>query len=102
MLWVGRRFTSGTGLPHLSTGHKRNTATVPDWVADAPAGARHQMITMVYQNGRIDLGPCMQDYLRWRNANARHPDVLAAQRRERARIRQRTPATLGTPKIKAA
>jgi hypothetical protein len=23
----------------------------------------------------------------WRNANARHPDVLAAQRRERARIR---------------
>ncbi|MFJ4675375.1 IS630 family transposase [Kitasatospora sp. NPDC088783] len=26
-------------------------------------------------------------YLRWHNANARHPDVLAAQRKERARIR---------------
>ncbi len=26
-------------------------------------------------------------HLRWRNKNARHPDVLAAQRRERARIR---------------
>ncbi|GAA2470504.1 hypothetical protein GCM10010388_73880 [Streptomyces mauvecolor] len=26
-------------------------------------------------------------YLRWRNQNARHPDLLAAQRRERARIR---------------
>ncbi|MET9680652.1 hypothetical protein ABZY29_10535 [Streptomyces coeruleorubidus] len=26
-------------------------------------------------------------YLRWRKANARHPDVLAAQRMERARIR---------------
>ncbi|MFE4649803.1 IS630 family transposase [Streptomyces sp. NPDC056707] len=26
-------------------------------------------------------------YLRWRNKNARHPDVLAAQRKERARIR---------------
>ncbi|MFJ3514355.1 helix-turn-helix domain-containing protein [Streptomyces sp. NPDC090131] len=26
-------------------------------------------------------------YLRWRNKNARHPEVLAAQRRERARIR---------------
>ena len=26
-------------------------------------------------------------YLRWRNANARHPDILATQRRERARIR---------------
>lgn len=29
----------------------------------------------------------LQAYLRWRNQNARHPDVLAAQRRERARIR---------------
>ena len=29
----------------------------------------------------------LQDYLRWRNAHARHPGLLAAQRRERARIR---------------
>ncbi|WP_323138358.1 helix-turn-helix domain-containing protein [Streptomyces sp. NBC_01571] len=29
----------------------------------------------------------LQSHLRWRNMNARHPDVLAAQRRERARIR---------------
>ena len=29
----------------------------------------------------------LQDYLRGANAHARHPDVLAAQRRERARIR---------------
>ncbi len=29
----------------------------------------------------------LQDYLRWRNVNARHPDVLAAQRQERARVR---------------
>ena len=29
----------------------------------------------------------LQAYLRWRNTHARHPDVLAAQRRERARIR---------------
>jgi DDE superfamily endonuclease len=26
-------------------------------------------------------------YLRWRNKNARHPDILAAQRKERARVR---------------
>ena len=32
-------------------------------------------------------GPQLQDHLRRRNAHARHPDVLAAQRRERARIR---------------
>jgi hypothetical protein len=31
----------------------------------------------------------MQAYLRWRNANARHPDVLAAQRGQRIRIRIR-------------
>jgi transposase len=44
----------------------------------------------------------MQDYLRWRNANARHPDVLAAQRRERARIRSERQRRWGRPKIKAA
>ncbi len=36
-------------------------------------------------------------YLRWRNANARHPDVLAAQRRERARIRSERQQRWGRP-----
>ena len=40
----------------------------------------------------------LQDYLRWRNANARHPDVLAAQRRERARIRSERQQRWGRPK----
>jgi transposase len=44
----------------------------------------------------------LQDYLRWRNANARHPDVLAAQRRERARIRSERQQRWGRPKTKAA
>jgi transposase len=44
----------------------------------------------------------MQDYLRWRNSNARHPDVLAAQRRERARIRSERQQRWGRPKTKAA
>jgi hypothetical protein len=44
----------------------------------------------------------MQDYLRWRNAHARHPDVLAAQRRERARIRSERQQRWGRPKPKAA
>jgi transposase len=44
----------------------------------------------------------LQDYLRWRNAHARHPDVLAAQRRERARIRSERHQRWGRPKIKAA
>jgi transposase len=44
----------------------------------------------------------LQDYLRWRNANARHPGVLAAQRRERARIRSERQQRWGRPKTKAA
>jgi transposase len=40
----------------------------------------------------------LQDYLRWRNANARHPDVLAAQRRERARIRSERQQPWGRPR----
>jgi hypothetical protein len=41
-------------------------------------------------------------YLRWRNAHARHPGVLAAQRRERARIRSERQQRWGRPKLKAA
>ena len=44
----------------------------------------------------------LQAYLRWRDANARHPDVLAAQRRERARIRSQRQQRWGRPKPKAA
>nr|WP_285581147.1 hypothetical protein [Actinoallomurus iriomotensis] len=41
-------------------------------------------------------------YPRWRNANARHPDVLAAQRQERARIRSERRQRWGHPRPKAA
>ena len=41
-------------------------------------------------------------YLRWRNANARHPDVLAARRRERARIRSERQQRWGRPRTQAA
>ncbi|WBB89337.1 IS630 family transposase [Verrucosispora sp. WMMC514] len=44
----------------------------------------------------------LQTYLRWRNANARHPDVLAAQRRERARIRSERQQRWGQPAALAA
>jgi hypothetical protein len=46
----------------------------------------------------------LQGYLRWRNANARHPDILAAQRRERARARVRSERQQrwGRPRAKAA
>jgi transposase len=44
----------------------------------------------------------LHKYLRWRNANARHPDVLAAQRRERARIRSERQRRWGQPVARAA
>ena len=40
----------------------------------------------------------LQAHLRWRNANARHPDILAAQRRERARIRSERHHRWGRPR----
>jgi hypothetical protein len=54
-----------------------------------------------YPNHTV-LARRLQDYLRWRNANARHPDVLAAQRRERARIRSERHQRWGRPRTKAA
>jgi hypothetical protein len=43
-------------------------------------------------------GRKLQDHLRWRNAHARHPDVLAAQRRERARVRSERQQSWGRPR----
>jgi len=40
----------------------------------------------------------LQAHLRWRNANARHPDVLAAQRKERARVRSEHHRKWGRPR----
>lgn len=40
----------------------------------------------------------LQAHLRWRNANTRHPDVLAAQRRERARVRAEKGHRWGRPR----
>jgi transcription initiation factor TFIIIB Brf1 subunit/transcription initiation factor TFIIB len=44
----------------------------------------------------------LHTYLRWRNKNARHPDLLAAQRRERARIRSEKGIRWGGRPITAA
>ena len=54
-----------------------------------------------YPNHSV-LARDMQAYLRWRNANARHPDVIAAQRRERARIRSKRHQRWGRPRTQAA
>jgi transposase len=58
------------------------------------AGSNHPNHTVLARH--------LQAYLRWRNINARHPDVLAAQRRERARIRSERQQRWGRPRQKAA
>jgi hypothetical protein len=51
---------------------------------------------------RTTLARRLQDYLRWRNTHARHPDVLAVQRRECARIRSEREQRWGRQKPEAA
>ena len=63
-----------------------------------------RMFTMAnsdYPN-HIVLARDLHAYPRWRNANARHPDVLAAQRRERARVRSEHHRRWGRPQPHAA
>lgn len=61
-----------------------------------------RMFTMANSNypNHTVLTRDLQTHLRWRNAHARHPDILAAQRRERARIRSEKGHRWGRPKIK--
>ncbi|SQE00451.1 transposase [Parafrankia sp. Ea1.12] len=48
------------------------------------------------------LARALQAYLHWRNAHARHPTVLQAQRRERARVRSERQQRWGRPRSHAA
>jgi hypothetical protein len=61
---------------------------------DAPSAADHP--------NHPALARHLHAYLRWRNANNRHPDVLEAQRRERARVRSEKGHHWGRPKNKTA
>jgi hypothetical protein len=53
-------------------------------------------------SGHAVLARKLQNYVRWRHANARHPGVLAAPRRERARIRSQRQQCWGRPTAEAA
>jgi transposase len=50
----------------------------------------------------VVLARDLHAYLRWRNTNNRHPGVLAAQRRERARVRSEHHRRWGRPQPQAA
>ena len=46
----------------------------------------------------VALTRALHAHLRWRNTHARHPDIIAAQRRERARIRSERHQRWGRPR----
>ena len=48
------------------------------------------------------LARAIRNYLRWRNAHTRDPEVLDAERRHRAKHPQRSPTTMGPPTTAAA
>lgn len=63
-----------------------------------------RMFTMANSDhpNHVVLAHRLHAYLRWRNLNNRHPDVLAAQRRERARVRSERHQRWGRPHRNAA
>ena len=74
----------------------------PAWVPARPIEAQFGPLrTFTMANSNYPNHPAMaralHAYLRWRNANNRHPDVIAAQRRERARVRSEHHQRWGRP-----
>jgi transposase len=66
------------------------TSTYSSWVnpIEAHFGPLHTFVIAGSDHpNHVAATRALHNYLRWRNADARHADVLAAQRRERARIR---------------
>ena len=63
-----------------------------------------RMFTMANSNypNHTVLARDLQAHLRWRNAHARHPDLLQAQRRERARVRSEKGHRWGRPRTKTS
>ena len=93
------------GVIRVRKGGDHSLAALNSWAdpIEANFGPLRTFVigTSDYPNHTV-LARNVQDYLRWRNAHARHPDVLAAQRRERARIRSERQQRWGRPKTKVA
>jgi hypothetical protein len=63
------------------TSVRYSASAIPDWSVPKLVVSRHStMIAGSDRQSDVTLGRHLNQYLRWRNANARHPDVLAARR----------------------
>ncbi len=81
----------------------RFTPTYASWAN--PTGAHFGLLRQFTIANSHHPNPTIQTralhaYLRWRNANAHHRDVLAAERKERARIRSEKGIRWGGPPLK--
>lgn len=83
----------GTGIRRWAKKHKVALCFTPTYASwanpiEAHFGPLRQFtITNSHHPNHIVQTRALHAYLRWRNDNARHRDVLAAGRKERARIR---------------
>ncbi|MCX5357506.1 IS630 family transposase [Streptomyces sp. NBC_00124] len=81
------------------------TPTYASWAnpIEAHVGPLRQFtIANSHHPNHIVQTRALHAYLRWRNANARHPGVLAAERKERARIRSEKGIRWGRRPLAAA
>ncbi len=91
--WAGRNGHKGQRILRWAAAHAVELCFTPTYASwanpiEAHFGALRQF-TLANSNhpNHVVQTRRLHEYLRWRNAHARHPDVLEAQRRERARIR---------------
>jgi transposase len=81
------------------------TPTYASWADPIEAhfgSLRSFVIAGSHHPNHVALTRALHAHLRWRNAHARHPDVLAAQRRERARVRSERHRRWGQPRQRPA
>ena len=98
---------SGTLVPAIARLAADKTPAIRRWARANPIEAQSGPVRALVMGGSDHgnhpaLARKLQACLRWRNAHARHPGVLAAQRRERARLRSERQQRRGRPKPEAA
>ena len=91
-------------LASHTTADKRRTPPLPGHHHDQTAASRSSSRKLAINTtpSHAALARRLHAYLRWRNANARDPRVLDAQRRERARVRSEKGHRWGRPQPRAA
>lgn len=80
----------------------RFTPTYASWANPIEAHFRPLRQFTIANSHHTVQTRALHAYLRWRNANARHRDVLAAERKERARIRSEKGIRWGRRPLKTA